>query len=116
MPATPKMAFATHGATGFPRFVAVDGFVGRKDRNAANQRLGLIVALGSLAIASLLELLLIVRGAARTRADLARAARDLEGETGELTRRTSAGSLLLGLLVALLGFGLLASMLLWRAG
>ncbi len=109
---------AMHPATAFHRWLALDGFAGREDKNAANRRIGLALALGSLFVAAALELLLILQGTRRTRDDLQRAARDLgDGGAGaSMTRRTSAGSLVIGILIALLGFGLLASLLMWRAG
>jgi hypothetical protein len=111
-----KLAMSPAG--GFHRWLALDGFAGREDSNVKRRRLGMILALGSLAIAAVLEVLLLMRGAQRTRADLERAARSLEdaGAGATLTRKTSAGSVAIGVLIALLGFGLLASMLMWKAG
>ena len=108
---------ATHPASAFPRWIALDGFAGRKDANALNQKRGLFLAMGSIVVAALLELLLILRAVARTRADLARVARSLENDGAGVTfsKRTSAGSVVIGVLVALLGFALLASLLMWRA-
>ena len=109
---------ATHPAAAFHRWLALDGFKGREDANAKSHRIGLALSLGSLAVAAVLELLLILTGTQRTRDDLQRAARDLDdrGAGASMTTRTSTGSIAIGVLIALLGFGLLASLLMWRAG
>jgi hypothetical protein len=100
---------ALHPAGGFRRWVALDGFVGHAGVDAARRRRGLAIALGSLAVASLLELLLVMDAARRGRA-LAYAT----DETSALVKRSGPGSVLIGVLVALLGFGLLAAFLLAR--
>jgi hypothetical protein len=109
---------ATHPAAAFHRWLALDGFKGREDANAKSHRIGLGLAMGSLVVAAVLELLLILSGTQRTRDDLQRAARDLDdrGAGASMTTRTSTGSIAIGVLIALLGFGLLASLLMWRAG
>ena len=109
---------ATHPAAAFHRWLALDGFKGREDANARSHRIGLGLAMGSLAVAAVLELLLILAGTQRTRDDLQRAARDLDDRDAgaSMTTRTSTGSIAIGVLIALLGFGLLASLLMWRAG
>jgi hypothetical protein len=104
---------SVHPAAGFARFVAVDGFAGRAAGIAARRKKGLAIALGSLAVASLLEVLLLLGAAARARADALRTA-DLAGDEA-IARSEGAGGVLVGVLVALLGFGLLAAMLLWRS-
>jgi hypothetical protein len=100
-----------------PRWVALDGFVNRRGRAHQRRMLGFSIAFSSLGIAAILELLLVIGGAEKAREDIARALTGL-GEVDAIprvTRRTTAGGLLVGILVALLGFALLAALLLWRA-
>ncbi len=104
---------AMHPAGGFHKFTALDGFVARKGANGARRRRGMTIGLTSLAVASVLELFLLV-GAARSGRRLARQA--LEGiEPGtELVERSSAVSVVVGVVLALLGFALFAAILVAR--
>ncbi|HEY2516174.1 MAG TPA: hypothetical protein VGI39_35125 [Polyangiaceae bacterium] len=104
---------AMHPAGSFRRWVALDGFVGRAATNAARRKRGQAIALLSLAAASLLELLLLLSAARRGAAF----ADDLE-EARTLAPRKglrSMGQVAIGILAALLGFGLLAALVLARA-
>jgi hypothetical protein len=74
-----------------PRRVVIDGTVAQRVLQARRRARGLALALSAIAIAALLEVTLLVRSSARARGRL--------------------GSLLVGVLVALLGFALLASFL-----
>ena len=101
---------ALHPAGGFHRWIALDGFVARKDANGVRRERGLAIALGSLAIASLLELVLLLQTARRGRNLVKGAIDELEGGAA-LMKRSSAGSVVIGVVLALLGFGLLAALL-----
>jgi hypothetical protein len=98
------------------RWIALDGFASRRGRIHQRHALGLTIAFSSLLIAATLELILVLGGARAPREDLTRALKDLgEAEAvPQVTRRTTAGSVAIGILVALLGFALLAALLLWR--
>jgi hypothetical protein len=95
---------ATSVATGFPRTAVVDGFSGRSQHAFERRRLGTAIGLSALVLAALLEGLLISSAARRAKADLPR-----------FSGKSPAGSLAIALLVALLGFALVAALLLYRA-
>lgn len=100
---------ARHPAQPLARSLAIDGM---STRGAANRRrhfAGLVLGLGSLATAALLEFLLLT-AASREAHDALRASLE-EAAMPTPTKR----SLVVPLLVALLGFGLLATLLLMKA-
>lgn len=104
---------AMHPAGSFRRWVALDGFVGRAATNAARRKRGQAIALLSLAAASLLELLLLLQAARRG----STFGGDME-EARALAPRAGLGTMghvAVGILAALLGFGLLAALVLARA-
>ncbi len=102
------------GPPAMPRWVALDGLPGRRRGDGKRHAFGLVLAFGSLVAAAILETLLILRGVKRSRRALARVAEGVQGDVLALERRFSAASVAIGLLVALLGFGLLAALLTWR--
>jgi hypothetical protein len=106
---------ATLGAPDLARFVALDGLPGRRRAEGGRHRRGLALAFGSLAVAAALETLLILRGFARARLQIARVAAMLEDDAPRIERRFSAVSLAIGILLGLLGFALLAALLTWKA-
>jgi hypothetical protein len=99
------------------KWIALDGFANRRGRAHQRRVLGLSIAFSSLAIAAMLEVMLVLAGARAPREDITRALEELgEGAAVErVTKRTTVGSVIIGVLVALLGFALLAALLLWRA-
>jgi hypothetical protein len=99
----PKLA--PSAPTGFPRTLVVDGFAGRGEAMRSRRRLGTAIGLGALVIAALLEGLLVLGAARRARIDL----------DPRFSKKSPAGSVAIGLLAALLGFALLAALLLYRA-
>jgi hypothetical protein len=99
----------------FSRFVALDGLPGKRHADGGRHRRGLLLAFGSLVIAAALEALLILRGVERARREIARVAAMLDEQQSRLERRFSATSVVIGLLLALLGFALLAVLLTWKA-
>jgi hypothetical protein len=100
----------------FSRFVALDGLPGKRQADGSRHRRGLLIALGALGVAAVLEVSLILRAVARSKRLLARLSGVLDDDSAPIERRFSAGSVVVGLLVALLGFALLATLLTWKAG
>jgi hypothetical protein len=96
-------ALAMSTAAGFPRTLVLDGFAGRREQARERRRLGSAIGLSALVVAAALEALLLLR-AARKGAELA----------PSLVRRAPAGSVAIALLAGLLGFALLAALLLYR--
>lgn len=90
----PKLARSA--AEGFPRWLAVDGMAVRGAKNRARHRLGLFIGLVALAAAAALDALLLVAIARETRVTSA---------------KPPGGSLAIAVLVAILGFALLAVLL-----
>jgi hypothetical protein len=104
---------ATHPAGGFHRFTALDGFVARKDANGARRKRGMTIGLTSLAVGSVLELFLLLQAARSGRRLAASAVEGIE-PGAELVQRSSVVSVVVGALLALLGFALFAAILLLR--
>jgi hypothetical protein len=119
---------ALAGATPVPRWTALDGFIPRHARDGEKRRRGLAVALGGLLIAVILEALLVLRASLSARARLRKAIDEgreesdegQEGEgRGERGDRNdesprwmgAAWNLGIALLVALMGFALMAAFL-----
>jgi hypothetical protein len=90
-------------ATGFPRWVALDGLSGRRAALAQRRRHGRMIALSGLASGGLLEFLLIVR-AWRT------ARRQLQTSPG---MRLGYLDVAIALMMTMLGFAVLAAMVAW---
>jgi hypothetical protein len=90
------------------RWVALDGAVERRERDARQRARGLAVAVGAVLVAALLELALLLRSAAVARA----AATTMAAEAGGPPRGLPvAWNVAVALLVGLLGFVLLAAFL-----
>jgi hypothetical protein len=94
--------------TPVPRWTALDGFAATRARDAEKRRRGLGLALGAVVVAVALEVVLLLRAFAVSRARLERAA---QGE--ELPRRLVGRVWTVGIavLVAVMGFVLLAAFL-----
>lgn len=100
---------ARRSAAGFPRSLALDGMATRGAANRGRHALGLVVGLVSLVTAALLEVFLLT-SAARAAAAAMEVA-DLDDgphERRAMTTKTPGGGLVVALLVAVLGFALLA--------
>ncbi|MDF2691956.1 MAG: hypothetical protein K0S65_339, partial [Labilithrix sp.] len=93
---------------GFPRWLAIDGMATRGAANRASHRLGLFIGLVSLLAAAVLEILLLTAAAREARAMMLLA--DLD-ESTSVTAKPPGGGLAIALLTALLGFALLAALL-----
>jgi hypothetical protein len=92
-----------------PRGTALEGFSMHRERDQERRERGLALAVGAIGIAALLETVLLLRAAAIARARLLDE-RDPEGGDREPELRRG-GRLVVALLVALLGFALLAAFL-----
>jgi hypothetical protein len=99
----------------------MDGLIAPRHRAAERRKRGLRLALTALLLAGMLEVVLVLRAAARARARLAQlaeatdAAMEESAGGGALGPRGSAGILVL-LVVTLLGFALIAALLAVRNG
>jgi hypothetical protein len=102
-----SVCLALAGATPVPRWTALEGFTMQHARDSERRQLGLGIGLGAILLAVLLEAALLLRAAVRSRARL-RAASSEEGGAVPVARAWSVG---VGVLVALLGFALLAAFL-----
>ena len=103
---------AKHIAVAFPRTLAIDGIATRGAKNRARHRQGLFIGLLALGAASLLEVLLLTAASREARFALIVA----ENENAEqVTTKTPGGGLVVALLVALLGFALLAALMIAKA-
>lgn len=102
---------AKRPARGFPRWRALDGMAQRSAANRANHRLGLVVGLASLLAAAALEAVLLVAASRDARASRLLAELDASAtERERVTARAPGGGLAIALLVAVLGFALLAAL------
>jgi hypothetical protein len=102
---------ARRAPLGTGRWVALDGLPGRSRENRTKRRLGLFIALLSLGAAGLLEVLLLSAAAREARLNLDLAALEDEGAPrAPVTARPAGGSIVVALLLAVLGFALLAAL------
>ena len=101
---------ARHSVGGFPRWLAIDGMETRGANNRARHRAGMAIALIALLSAAILEVLLLLRSARETREAMARATADEDAAPAK-----PVGSLVVGVLVAVLGFAFLAALLIAKA-
>jgi hypothetical protein len=104
-----SVCLALAGATPVPRWTALEGFTMQHARDADRRARGLAIALGGLLIAALIEVLLLLRAAVASRVKL-QAAEDA-ANVGSTRYVGRAWTVALGLLVAMLGFALLAEFL-----
>ena len=109
------LARDVHG--GFARRVVLDGIKDARARAEAGRRRGATFAAIGIAAAAMLEALLILAGARRSRSDILAIERELDGDgAARLAPRGAALRVAIGLALAMLGFALLASLALYRAG
>jgi hypothetical protein len=101
---------AEHPAPGFPRTLALDGMTTRGATNRARHRIGLFIGLVSLLSAAALEILLLTAAAREAKTLLA----DVDESNDRVTVKTPGGNLTIALLIAILGFALLAVLLVAR--
>jgi hypothetical protein len=103
-------------AAPFARFLALDGLIGPHARAAARRRRGVWIVLGALLAAAGLEAALLLRAAARARGRLARlsAATEDAGGEGPGLEPDAAGGIALLVLATVLGFVLIAALMMVR--
>jgi hypothetical protein len=112
-PRVVAVCLALAGATAVPRWTALDGFPARHARDGQRRSAGLAVALGAIAVAAVLVAILLLRGAHRAQVEIGEATTATRNAHASTARRI--GSVGIAVLVALLGFALLAAFLV-RAG
>jgi hypothetical protein len=95
--------------TPVPRWTALEGFSMHRARDRERRDRALALAVGAIGIAAVLETVLLLRAAAISRARLLGESDPEGGERAAARRR--GGRLVIALLVALLGFALLAAFL-----
>ncbi len=110
---------------GFVRQELLDGLPERRSDDTKRARLGLAIALVGLFAAAVIETALALRVAREARETIESAVRALDAEStdaaGEaaqatrVTKRSSAGSVVVGVALVVLGFALLAAFLVWKA-
>lgn len=103
---------AQKSAGTFGRWVALDGLPARSSQNRGRHRLGMAMGLVALLAAGLLEVLLLMAAARETRIAMQLAELD-EGDpdANKVVAGTPGGSMVIALLLAVLGFALLAVLL-----
>lgn len=103
---------AQRPATGFPRWVAVDGLPARSASNLFRHRLGLFIGLVSLLAAGILETLLLVAASREARISLQLAELDEDDPAAKkVTAATPGGGVVAAILIVVLGLALLAVLL-----
>lgn len=102
---------AERPAEGFPRTLALDGMAVRGATNAKRRRIGLLIGFVSLAAAAILDAILMIAMAREARAITLLADLSENEEPKILTAKPPGGSILVGVLVAILGFAFLAVLL-----
>lgn len=112
--AGPYLAHQT--APGAKRWIAIDGLPARSSANRFRHNLGMAIAMISLLAAALLETLLLVAASREARITLQLAELEEEDKPTEaVTAKPPGGSLAIALLIAILGFALLAALLVAKA-
>ncbi len=116
-----RVAQALTQPRGFPRVLSLDGTREAYLRAAGTRRRGLFIAVGAIVIAALVEVLLFLRERRRSRDEAARAEAAMEaaGVTEEATALGlygAPGTVFVGIGMTLLGFALLAAIVLYRGG
>lgn len=107
---------AQQTATGVKRWVALDGLPKRSSANRFRHNLGMAIAMISLLAAALLETLLLIAASREARITLQLAELDDEDKPTEaVTAKPPGGGLAIALLIAILGFALLAALLVAKA-
>jgi len=110
---------AVAAAAPFRKWLALDGMSGKRAVDDGQRSRGLVLAWGALAVAAVLEAMLLLRATGRARKEMAgveAALADGEAVAPRLASRFSAANLVLGILLVLLGFALVGSLLTLRGG
>jgi len=110
-PCTMGPWLAERPASGTPRWVALDGLPARSSANRTRHRLGLLIGLVSLLAAGVLETVLLVGASREARIALQLAELDEDEGAQKVTAKSPGGGLAIALLASILGFALLAVLL-----
>jgi hypothetical protein len=103
---------AQRQATGFPRWVALDGLPARSAENRFRHTLGLLIGVLSLLAAGIIETLLLVAASREARVSLQLAELDEDDPSAQkVTAGSPGGGVVMAVLVAVLGLALLAVLL-----
>lgn len=103
---------AQRQATGFPRWVALDGLPARSADNRSRHTLGLLIGVLSLLAAGILETLLLIAASREARVALQLAELDEDDPSAQkVTAHPPGGGVVMAVLVAVLGLALLAVLL-----
>lgn len=99
----------------FARWVALEGFAAKHAHDAGRRQRGIALAAGAMLVAAVLEGLIIVTGVRDARRKLRASGESASDEMKDSAPRVTALQLAIGLLVALLGFALVATLVLREA-
>jgi hypothetical protein len=99
----------------FARWIALEGLTAKHAHDRERRHRGILLALGALVVASVLEGLIIVTGVRDSRRKLRASGESASDEMKNSAPRVTALQLAIGLLVALLGFALIATLVLREA-
>ena len=103
---------AQRQATGFPRWVALDGLPARSADNRFRHTVGLLIGVLSLLAAGILETLLLIAASREARVSFQLAELDENDPSAQkITAKPPGGGVLMAVLVAVLGLALLAVLL-----
>lgn len=107
---------AMHPGDGFVRSELLDGLPQRRRDDTRREHFGLVIALVGLLAAAVIEILIALQIVHDARATIEGAVREAEGDlaASRVTKRTSAGSVIVGIAIGVLGFALLAALLVWK--
>jgi hypothetical protein len=105
---------AQHPTSGLTRYISLDGFPARNQKNRERHRTGMFIAMVSLVAAAILEVLLLAAASREARIQLQLAELDEDAPAEKVTAKPPGGGLAIGLLVAILGFALLAALLVMK--
>ena len=106
---------AMHPGDGFARTELLDGLPQRRRDDTRREHLGVFIALLGLLAAAVIETLLALQVIREARDTIEGAVREAEGDAATITKRSSAGSVAVGIAIVVLGFALLAVLLVWKA-
>jgi hypothetical protein len=103
---------AQRPATGFPRWLALDGLPVRSAENRSRHFIGLLIGVLSLLAAGILETLLLVAASREARVSLQLAELDEDDPSAtKVTAKTPGGGLVVAVLIVVMGLALLAVLL-----
>lgn len=103
---------AQRPATGFPRWIALDGLPKRSEENRSRHLIGLLIGVLSLFAAGILETLLLIAASREARVSLQLAELDEDDPSAaRITAKTPGGGVVVAILIVVMGLALLAVLL-----